>query len=193
MVQTILVIVALFGASTGLAHEGMAITSAKIAELAAHRADRLVALGKIDPGFVNRLERIQVLRSTTLPEGYDVLISQTQPAENMAPLRVELTFSKEGKSVSHRVIEGGVVGPDHDYSPSTAGELVEIAMHHLIDSAKSPGFDPFVRNLTDLKVSKSKLRTQDVALVKVLSGDTADKLHIYLGLDGTIQATDIQP
>lgn len=57
------------------------IRLAKAAELAAHRIDRLVTLSKIDAGFLNRLEKIEVNKIENAdPIFYRALVSQTSPS-----------------------------------------------------------------------------------------------------------------
>ena len=62
MKKLLLITASLLISATALAHDDPKISMAKIAELSAHRVDRLVALNKIDATFLKKLEKIEVIR-----------------------------------------------------------------------------------------------------------------------------------
>jgi len=141
IISTILV-ATLLGSTLAIAHEDPSITTAKIAELSAHRTDRLVVLGKIDASFVQKMEKIEVIKITSGPAAYKAIVSQTQP-QTGTPLQLELQFDHDGKPLSFKVLAGGIAGSDMQWSPKSAGELVENGMHYVLDNKTNPSIAPY--------------------------------------------------
>lgn len=182
----------LIGSSFAIAHEDPSITTAKIAELSAHRADRLVALGKIDTSFVQRMEKIEVVKITSGPAAYKSIVSQTQPQAG-APLQLELQFDHDGKPLSFKVLAGGTAGSDLQWSPKSAGELIENGMHYVLDNKTNPAIAPYFSDFTDLVLVKGVLGGKDVALVQVVSATQQKALNVYVNLDGSINSVEVAP
>ncbi|MGE0763733.1 MAG: hypothetical protein AB7N80_10690 [Bdellovibrionales bacterium] len=189
---TTLLATLLLGSTSAFAHEDASISTAKIAELSAHRADRLVALGKIDASFVQKMEKIEVTKLTGGPVSYKSTVSQTQP-QSGAPLQLELQFDHDGKPLSFKVLAGGTAGPDIPWSPKSAGELVENAMHYVLDNSTNPTIAPYFTDFTNLVLAKGVLGGTDVALIQIVSGIQEKPLNVYVNLDGSINAVAVDP
>ncbi len=187
MKTALLLTVILMGSTLAFAHNDPTISTAKIAELSAHRADRLVALGKINAAFVQKIEHIEVTKLSSGAAAYKSIITQTQPQTGTA-LQLELQFDHDGKPLSFKVLAGGSAGPDMGWSPKSAGELIENGMHYIIDNSTDATVAPYFNDFTNLILIRSKLGGKDVALLQVTASSQAQPLNIYLNLDGTINS-----
>lgn len=182
----------LMGSTLAFAHNDPTISTAKIAELSAHRADRLVALGKIDAAFVQKIEHIEVTKLTSGAAAYKSIVTQTQP-QTGSPLQLELQFDHDGKPLSFKVLAGGTAGADMGWSPKSAGELVENGMHYVIDNSANATVAPYFNDFTNLVLVKGTLGGKDVALLQVTASSQAKPLNIYVNLDGTINSVVVGP
>lgn len=176
----------------GLAHDDPKISTAKIAELSAHRSDRLVALGKIDASFVQKMDNIEVTKLSGGPAAYKAIVSQTQP-QTGSPLQLELQFDHDGKPLSFKVLAGGSAGPDMQWSPKSAGELIENGMHYIIDNSTNGTIAPYFSDFTNLVLVKGTLSGKEIALVQVTANSQAKPLNVYVNLDGTINSVVVGP
>lgn len=167
------------------------VSNAKAAELAAHRIDRLVALGKIDAAFSKRLETIQVAVVSEGPAHFKVRLSQTQPASGN-PVQVDITLDGKGKPLAHQVVNGGSSGPDRGWSGKDSVTLSENALHYVIDNAKDPKYAPFNDGLKSFVLSKGTYKGQTVARGQILSSLSSGKLNVYLKLDGSFIAAEVE-
>lgn len=175
------------------AHSDPAMSKAKVAELSAHRIDRLVALGKIDAAFLKRVEKIEVMEvSGPAPVAYMSMSTQTQPTSGQA-IQLDLQFDHDGKPLSYKVSAGGVAGPDSGWSPKNAGELIENGMHYVLENATNATVAPYFKDFSSLTLVKAVLAGRNVALLQVRSSAVSKKLKIYLNLDGTLISTAIEP
>lgn len=182
----------LMGATLAFAHNDPTISTAKIAELSAHRADRLVALGKIDAAFVQKIEYVEVTKLTSGAAAYKSIVTQTQP-QTGAPLQLELQFDHDGKPLSFKVLPGGTAGPDRGWSQKSAGELVENGMHYVVDNSANATVAPYFNDFTNLVLVKGTLGGKDVALLQVTASSQAKPLNIYVNIDGTINSVVVGP
>lgn len=193
MKTTLLLTAILFGSQFAFAHNDPAISTAKIAELSAHRADRLIALGKIDGAFVTRTETIEVTAvAGPAPVAYKSIVSQTQPQSGQ-PIQLELQFDHDGKPLSFKVLSGGTAGADMMWSPKNAGELIENGMHYILDNSTNSTVAPYFKDFTHLVLVKGTLTGKDVALVQVTASSQAKRLNIYVNLDGTLNSVAVEP
>ncbi len=192
MRTALLLTAALIGSSLAFAHNDPTISTAKIAELSAHRADRLVALGKIDAAFVQKIDHIEVTKLSSGAAAYKSIVTQTQPQAGSA-LQLELQFDHDGKPLSFKVLAGGTAGPDMGWSPKSAGELVENGMHYVIDNSANATVAPYFNDFTNLVLVKGTLGGKDVALLQVTASSQAKPLNIYVNLDGTINSVVVGP
>lgn len=192
MRTALLLTAALIGSSLAFAHNDPTISTAKIAELSAHRADRLVALGKIDAAFVQKIDHIEVTKLSSGAAAYKSIVTQTQP-QTGTPLQLELQFDHDGKPLSFKVLAGGTAGPDTGWSPKSAGELVENGMHYVIDNSANATVAPYFNDFTNLVLVKGTLGGKDVALLQVTASSQAKPLNIYVNLDGTINSVVVGP
>lgn len=167
------------------------ISKAKIAELAAHRIDRLVTLGKIDANFTKRLEKIAVTAVNQPPVAFNVRASQTAPAQGQ-PVQLDLSFDKGGKVLGFQVVSG-TAGADPQWTDKDAASLAENALHYVIDNAGNPKVKMFNEGLTSFTLIKGELNGAIVARGQMTSSQTTEKLNVYLKLDGTLISTEVIP
>lgn len=192
MKHVLLVVAALLVSQFANAHSDPTMSKAKVAELSAHRIDRLVALGKIDAAFLKRVEKIEVMEvSGPAPVAYMSMSTQTQPASGQA-IGLDLQFDHDGKPLSYKVSTGGVAGPDMAWAPKNAGELIENGMHYVLENATTASVAPYFKDFSSLALVKGVLAGRSVALLQVRSSSVPKTLKIYMNLDGTLISTAIE-
>lgn len=190
---TLLLTIALLSAQFAGAHNDPTMSKAKIAELSAHRADRLVALGKIDAAFVKNIEKIEVVDVlNAAPVAYKTLVSQAQP-QSGSPLQLELQFDHDGKPLSFKVLPGGTSGAVTQWPAKVAGELIENGMHYVLENSANAMVTPYFKDLSGLIIVKGSLAGKDVALLQIASSSQTKKLNIYVNLDGTLNSVSMEP
>lgn len=193
MKNALLLTAILFGSQLAFAHTDPTISTAKIAELSAHRADRLIALGKIDGAFVTRTETIEVTAvAGPAPVAYKSIVSQTQPQSGQ-PIQLELQFDHDGKSLSYKVLSGGTAGPDMQWAPKSAGTLIENGMHYVLDNSTDATIAPYFKDFTKLVLIKGTLTGKDVGLIQITASSQAKRLNVYVNLDGTLNSVAVEP
>lgn len=168
-------------------------SKAKVAELTAHRIDRLVALNKIDASFLNRVEKIEVTAVNQNPIAFKVRASQTQPENGSQPMQLDLSFDKDGKALAYQVVAGGNAGPDPQWPDKDAATLTENTLHYVLDNANDARVKKFFDGLTMFTLIKGDLNGAVVARGQVLSSQTTEKLNVYVKLDGTFISAEIVP
>lgn len=168
-------------------------SSAKVAELTAHRIDRLVSLGKIDGNFLTKLEKVEIKISNQDPVAFTARASQSQPENGSQPMQLHLSFDKEGKVLAYQVVVGGSAGPDPQWPDKDAATLTENTLHYVLDNAADPKVKMFFDGLTTFTLTKGQLNGSTVARGQVHSSLTAEKLNIYVKLDGTFISAEIIP
>lgn len=170
---------------------GAVTSNGKAAELAAHRIDRLVSLGKIDATFMKKMETIEVNTvSNQAPVNYIVRVSQTKPPQG-APLQVDISMDKDGKPLGFKLITGGVAGPDEGWTDKDAVSLSENVLHYLLENSSDAKIAPFDQGLASLVLTKGNLNGSEVAQGQVTSALTKSKLNVYLKLDGTFISAEV--
>lgn len=172
--------------------QAFAVTNAKAVEIAAHRVDRLVALGKIDASFSKKIEKLSVAIVNQPPVHFKVRVSQTKPAQG-TPMQVDLSFDKDGKPLAFQPVAGGVAGPDSGWTTKDAVALTENALHYVIDNGKDVKYSPYDKGLTTFVLSKGTLNGQTVAMGQLTSSMTKEKLNVYLKLDGSFISAEVVP
>lgn len=192
--KTLLVALALTLTSlTVFAHDGGKISLAKAAELAAHRIDRLVALNKIDAGFLKKLDMVEAMAVVNAdPVAYRAVVSQTMPTTG-TPLQVEILSDHDGKPLSFKLLTGGTAGADPQWPDKDAGSLIENGMHYVLENNTTPMVAPYFNGFTSLRLAKGTLGAQTVATLVLKSSTQAQKLNIYLKLDGTFISAEVVP
>lgn len=168
------------------------VTPAKVAELAAHRIDRLVTLGKIDAAFSTRVEKIEVMAAGPAPVAFKSVISQTQPAQG-APIQLEILFDAAGKPLSFKVVAGGVAGPDPKWTGKGPVSLFENSLHEVLENADDAEIAPFNTGLTSVTLVKGTFNGMEMSRAQVISSATTKKLNVYLMLDGSFMSSEIIP
>jgi hypothetical protein len=165
---------------------------ARVAELTAHRIERLISLGKIDASYSTRTENIEITAAGPAPVAFKALVSQTKPLQG-APLQIEILFDGAAKPLSFNVIPGGIAGSDPLWTDVNAVSLFEEALHEVLENAENIQFAPFYANLTSVKLTKEFSNNMVVARAQVSSSETAAKLNIYFKLDGTFVSSELVP
>ena len=168
-------------------------SNAKVAELTAHRIDRLVSLGKIDRDFLMRLEKVEVSVVNQGSVAFMVKASQTQQENGNQPMELGLSFDKDGKVLSYQVVAGGTPGPDPQWPDKDAVTLTEDALHYVLDNAGEPEVRKFYNGLKMFVLTKVELNGAVVARGQIHSSLTTDKLNIYVRLDGMFISAEIVP
>jgi hypothetical protein len=168
------------------------VTPAKIAELTAHRIDRLVSLKKIDTSFNTRTESILISTEGLAPVAYKALVSQTKPAEG-EPLQLEIYFDAAAKPLSFKVIPGGVTGIDPQWPDKDAVSLLEYSLHEILENAADEQVGPFYAGLTSVTLSEDTMHNMPAAKIQVTSSLTTKKLNIYLMPDGSFMSSEVVP
>lgn len=173
--------------------EGPGVSNAKALELAAHRVDRLVTLGKIDASFLKQLAKIELnVVQDQAPVYYKVRVSQTLPAQG-APLQLDISFNDDGKALDFQVLAGGVMGPDAGWDVKNAGSLVENALHYILENSGDAKIALFDKGISTLVLSKAALGQETVAHAQATSSLTSEKLNIYLKLNGDFHSAEVVP
>lgn len=187
-------ILILLTSSLALAHgDGPGVTNAKVAELSAHRIDRLATLGKIDISFSKQLQRIEVtVVPNQAPLYYKARVSQSQPPQG-APLQVDISFDDDGKPLAFQLISGGIAGPDSGWTEKDGGSLAENALHYILENNTNTKVALFDKGLSSLTLTKGTLNGAAVVQGQALSSLTNEKLNIYLKLDGTFISAEVIP
>lgn len=175
-------------ASTSLA----AVTTAKVAELALHRIERLVSLKKIDATFVNKFEKVEVVAvQNQAPVRFKASVSQNKPSSG-TPLQVELTFDENGKSLAYQLVPGGVAGPNISWTGKDPLTLGEGAFHAYLEHLDHyPELVPFSTGFVRLTIIQGELNGAIVARALIDSKETKDKLIIFQKLDGDLISREI--
>lgn len=168
------------------------VSKAKIAELSAHRVDKLVVLGKIDATFRTKLERIDVAAVSEGAVVFKSLVSQTQPGAGK-PMQVQLSFDKDGKPLAYQLIAGGVAGPDPQWPDKDALTLAEDCLHYVIDNSTDAKVKPFNDGYTFMVLTKGTLGGVLVARGEVNTSLATSKLDVYVKPDGTFVEADVVP
>ena len=193
MKNALLVTLVLMTTQFASAHVDPSISKGKIAELSAHRADRLVALGKIDGSFVKNVQKIEVVEvQNAAPVSYKVLVSQVQPQAG-TPMQLELQFDHDGKPLSFKVLAGGTAGAMTQWPSKSAGELIENGMHYILENTSSATIAPYFKDFSNLVLLKGSLAGTDVALIQVSAQNQTKKLNIFVNLDGTMNSAVLEP
>ncbi len=178
---------------TGSVIAQAAVSSAKAIELSAHRVDRLVALSKIDASFQKKLSKIEVtVVQNQAPVAFKTVVTQSQPAQGK-PMQLEISLDADGKALAHKLISGGVAGPDLGFSGKSAGELAENALHYVLDNVANGKIALFDKAATNFTLTKVTYQGETVALGQLRSSATTEKLNVYVKLDGKFLAAEVVP
>ena len=186
LIGTLLLTTATFGHPAG-----PGVSNAKVAELSAHRIDRLVALGKIDDSFLKNAQTLEVtVVENQAPVFYKVRVLQPNPAQGN-PLQLDISFDDDGKPLAYQVAAGGVAGPDQAWPDKDAVTLTENCMHYVLENNADAKTALFDKGLTSFNLTKGTLNGNTVAHGLMSSSLTNEKLNIYLMLDGTFISAEV--
>lgn len=181
-----LVIGILATAQISFAQTSPGVVKAKVAELTAHRIDRLVSLSKIDGSFLTKTAKMEVaVVQNQAPAYYKVRVSQTQPASGDA-IQMDVVYDSNGKPLSYNVLPGGNPGPDEGWTGTDAVTLLENGLHYVLENGeKDTKVKPFNTALTTITLAKGQLDGKVVARTQMKSSESNLTLNVYLNLDGT--------
>lgn len=173
-------------AQISFAQTSAGIVKAKVAELTAHRIDRLVSLSKIDGSFLTKTAKMEVaVVQNQAPAYFKVRVSQTQPASGDA-IQMDVVYDINGKPLSYTVLPGGTPGPDEVGTDIDAVTLLENGLHYVLENGeKDTKVKPFYTALTTITLAKGQLNEKVVARTQMKSSDSDLTLNVYLNLDGT--------
>ena len=168
------------------AAEEAGIAKAKVAELTAHRIDRLVSLNKIDPSFLTKTAKMEVsVLQDQAPAYFKVHVTQTQPAQGEA-LQLDVVYDNKGKPLSYAVLPGGNPGPDEAWTGVDAVTLLENGLHYVLENGEKDGkVKPFLTSLLTITLSKGQIGGKPAALTQMKSSESDLTLNVYLNLDGS--------
>ena len=170
-----------------------ATTTAKAAELACHRIERLAVLKKIDPRFVDAFAGLDVA-PTLQPAGFAVSgLREADPGA--AAGRIDLVLDSAGKAVSFTLAAGQdashpAAWPDKD--PLT---IAENSLHFLEDQAVGEAaLSAFSTALSSMRVRmRSAGGPNPSAEVEMRSSASGAVLLVRLGLDGVYASHEVVP
>ena len=174
------------------AGEDPRISTGKVAELTTHRIERLVTLKKIDPQFLHRLEKIDVIKVDETQAAYKVTASQTTPAQ-AKPIQIEMTFDKDGKFLDFKALEGGSAGIDPLWTEADAVTLLEKAMHFVLENTSDSQVEPYFLTMTTSSLGKTTINGEPVAVAQFKGSAQAQTLNVYLKLNGKFISHEIVP
>lgn len=182
----------LLASSIAFASTANAVSTAKVAELALHRIERLVSLKKIDASFVNKFEKTEVVAVQNQdPVRFKAVVSQNQPVSGK-PLQIELTFDEKGKALGFQVIAGGVAGPNISWTGKDPLTLGETAFHAYLEHLDHyPELKPFDTGFVNLTLIQGDLNGELVARALITSTETKDKLVVFQKLNGDLISREV--
>ena len=167
------------------------IAKAKVAELTAHRIDRLVSLNKIDNLFLTKTAKFEItVVQNQAPAYFNVRVYQTQPAQGEA-VQMDIVYDNNGKPLSFNVLPGGTAGPDEAWEAVDAITLLENGLHYVLENGeKDAKVKPFYTALTTISLSKGQSNGKSIARVQMRSSESPLNLNVYLNLDGSFISAD---
>ncbi len=168
------------------------VSLGKATELACHRLEKLVALGRADESFLTKFNSLLVskLQSNKPTEpAFKITFSQYAGADGSAK-QIELILDANGKGIAHSVKAGADALNAPEWSDKEAISLVEQALHYLADSSDA-GVKPFLSGLTSLQLKQVK-NDQGITMARVIinSKDSTKTLEVTLSESGAVESTN---
>lgn len=168
-----------------------AVTLGKAAELACHRLEKLVSLGKAEESFITKFSSLQISKlqpSKPADPAFKVTISQHAGADGSSK-QIDIMLDVNGKGIAQTVKAGPEASNAPVWSDKDALSLVEYALHHISDSDDAD-LKPFLNGLTSLKLKQMKNDNGTSARVVMNSKDTTKALEVNLNENGSVESTN---
>ncbi len=168
-----------------------AVTLGKAAELACHRLEKLVSLGKADESFITKFSSLQVSKlqpAKPADPSFKVSIIQHAGADGSSK-QIDIMLDANGKGIAQAVKNGPDALNAPEWSDKDALTLVEYALHYIADSDEAE-LKPFLTGLTSLKLVQVKNERGSAARVLMNSKDSAKKLEVNLNENGSVESTN---
>lgn len=169
-----------------------AVTLGKAAELACHRLEKLVALGKADETFITKFSSLQITALQPVKPtdpAFKVTILQ-YPGVDGNVNQADIMLDANGKGIAQTVkFESEAVNAP-EWSDKDALTLVEYALHYIADS-DDVELQPFLKGLTSLNLKQFQNEGISFGKVTFNSKDTTKTLEINLNMNGTVESVQI--
>jgi hypothetical protein len=168
-----------------------AVTLGKAAELACHRLEKLVALGKAEESFITKFSSLQISKlqpSRPADPAFKVTISQHAGVDGSSK-QIDIMLDVNGKGIAQVVKDGPEASNAPVWSDKDALTLVEYALHHVSDS-NDADLKPFLNGLTILKLKQMKNDNGISARVVMNSKETTKTLEVNLYENGAVESTN---
>lgn len=168
-----------------------AVTSGKAAELACHRLEKLVSLGKAEEAFITKFSSLQISKlpaSKPADPAFKVTISQHSGADGNSK-QIDIMLDVNGKGIAQTVKAGPEASNAPVWNDKDALTLVEYALHYISDSDEEE-LKPFLTGLTSLKIVQVKNDSGTSARVVMNSKDTTKILEVNLNENGSVESTN---
>lgn len=168
-----------------------AVTLGKAAELACHRLEKLVSLGKAEESFITKFSSLQVTKlqpAKPADPSFKVTIAQHAGADGNSK-QIEIMLDGNGKGIAQTVKAGPDALNAPEWSDKDALTLVEHALHYIADSDEAE-VKPFFTGLTSLKLKQVKNGNGTSARVVMNTQDTTKTLEINLNENGSVESTN---
>jgi hypothetical protein len=170
-------------------------SQARIAELAAHRIEKLINLKKIDSSFSSKIQFLGVeklAQNTATDPSFLVTVSQFAGTDGTKN-QVELYMDDQGKTLSFKVNTGASAQNAPAWPNLNPSSLIENSLHFLLDhGADKADLKPFFDGLLSLELKKVTVNGQDLALFEMHAKDTQQVLNVFLKLDGSFLSYEIK-
>lgn len=172
-----------------------AVGNAKIVELACHRLERLITLGKVDESFLNKLKTLEItILSPAKPTDptFKVTAAQYTGADGTTK-QVDLMMDANGKAVTQITKEGTESDSTPNWGTKDAISLIEQSLHYVGDhSSQKPELQSFKTDLKTLNLMQvSNEQGIKLARVEMTSTTTTQKLEVNLDENGSVVSTNI--
>jgi len=179
-------------AGTAYAHE---IPTAKAAELALHRIERLAALKKIEDAFQSKLKNLslEMLITQKPTDPLFKIVASQYPNSNGTQRKVELLLDEDGKALQHFVSRGGEAENAPSWSEKDPITLAEVALHLIVEQSKDkPELAVFESALSELSITQeTDADGIAVAVFTAKAAGSASLLKIRIKGDGSVESYEI--
>lgn len=179
-------------AGTAYAHE---IPTAKAAELALHRIERLVVLKKIEDAFQSKLKNLsfEMLITQKPTDPLFKIVASQYPNSNGTQRKVELLLDEDGKALQHFVSRGGEAEGAPNWSEKDPVTLAEVALHLIVEQSKDkPELAVFESALSELSITQeTNADGTVVAVFTAKAAGSASLLKIRIKGDGSVESYEI--
>lgn len=193
--KTLVVLAGLAASGLAMAQELPDVSAAKAAELACHRIERLVVLGRIDEHYLSHFSGMAMVQ-TEAPNPTDPKFRTTsavEPGSDGTISSIEILLDSKGRPLNSNLIPGTfpttpTLWPDRD--PVT---LAEDGLHFVLENyATIPAVNVYYVAFQSLSIVPGQNTAgEPVAVVDVRASGTDQILRIRLRLDGTFESYEM--